>query len=59
MSYQFDADEVPQFDERREDGKRRYECVACHCGEPPFDHDTGLCRHCWRVVILGPAMENE
>ena len=63
MSYRFDKTEVPQFTpaqgispEVRINLIRP--CVACG-EESHWDADTGLCRPCWRVVILGPAMANQ
>lgn len=70
MSYRFDKSEVPQFEHDPNPpadystfGGERY-CVACrdpfylHGSPQPLDRTTGLCRPCWRIVILGPTMES-
>lgn len=63
MSYRFDKSEVPQFDA----SLNEQPCVACQDLMYPVgllhlqdtDDTTGLCRPCWRIVILGPAMESQ
>lgn len=61
MSYQFDKSEVPRFEQsltKDDAGFTTQPCVACQeIGH--IDHMTGLCRPCWRIVVLGPAMENQ
>lgn len=66
------SDEIPQFETDPNPGMDPLLpgldrlCVACrdpyyvgHGTPPPLDRLTGLCRPCWRVVILGPAMANQ
>lgn len=57
MSFRFDKTEVPQFHylSVATVGYPRDGCAACH-DRSDVDTMTGLCRPCWRVVILGPAM---
>lgn len=56
MSYKFDKSEVPQFEKDSDAEMMVTGCVAC--GEYHLiDRMTGLCRPCWRIVILGPVME--
>lgn len=71
MSYRFDKSEVPQFEHDQDPGADplipglERLCVACrdmayaNRGPAPLDLATGLCRPCWRIVILGPAMANQ
>lgn len=58
MSYRFDKSEVPQFEATYGDKDKTQSCVACQEGQYAIDRHTGLCRPCWRIVILGPAMAN-
>lgn len=63
MSLAFDKSEVPQFTPAHGQSNDTLvelirPCVAC--GESShWDAATGLCRPCWRVVILGPSMANQ
>lgn len=71
MSFKFDKSEVPQFEVDTNPGADptflglERCCVACrdmsyiNGGPQQLDRNTGLCRPCWRVVILGPAMANQ
>lgn len=58
MSWRFDKSEVPQFEAEYSKSEESLQCVACREGQYALDRHTGLCRPCWRVVILGPAMES-
>jgi hypothetical protein len=63
VSLKFDKSEVPQFHAEPLADQDKENAVACiACGDTNWiyqlDRDTGLCRACWRIVVLGPAMEN-
>ncbi len=55
VTYRFDKTEVPQFEVDHRHGSI---CVACCDGPADLDYHTGLCRPCWRIVVLGPSMES-